>query len=249
MWYAFFVVAHKMSKFKNSVFPLQEEGVYANEGESSFENCVFQNGKTIIPTLRYHHFSSCHFLAGSIVSFSLPVTNIQFTNCVFNVGCLIDWNQSRPTLALVQCTFKSDTYPVFDGMTAAEIYLVRVLPGNHIAALPTTSGLHIDDRMPPCQHIEPFEKFDIPPNTRIWYYSDIDWKNPLTLRAFETMMWKNHRFNVVLFYWKGDYKESILFDKTRAHPCRRIAIQIVALLSTRLIPGDLIRKELTDFLL
>lgn len=231
-----------MKKYENQTFPHNgiDDNVY-------FTDCKFEQGVTVIPESAFYDFTHCHFKTGSIVRFPGSVAHCRFKYCTFEQDMLIDLGRDCSIVVIAVCHFKTETR-VFNGKVMMNVFFVRLSLEQSFAFLPESDELYIGDGVEKDENWEISKEIHIPHGKRILYSNDAQLYDPTSLDTLTTMMWRHPRFEIGSIQWKGPKKEEwVEFQKTRKHPCRRLAAVVFALLSTRVFPKELIRGVLVGF--
>lgn len=236
-----------MVRFENQVFPL-EDANFNPPDHTWFRECRFNEGLTLIPNTDHHLFENCVFQVGSVLRFIKRVLYVRFYRCTFESTAKIDIGDNCVRLTLESCHFP-ENLAVFDGSVAGDIYLFYSSPSIFPSSLPRCGCLRLTESILLRRaYREIPENFTVPRGVCISYKRSATLRDSRSLDILANELWRNPLFNVDLIYWNGAKEDLEHFNKIRHHPNRRDAIVIVTLLYARVLPWDLVRGVLVDFL-
>lgn len=227
--------------YENLIFPFESHVVPRT---CVFKNCLFQKGVTLVDSS--HHdtigFHSCLFQEGAIVRFTNPVRKIAFSHCVFESGSLVDWGEKGCSVAgITNCMFP-ETVSVFASFVKEHMIIIRSNPETFFPFYPRCNHIYLFD-----DSSEPKEKmFSMPRDALLFYSSSVEMSSPRSLDVLISMTMRYPSFVVSELAWCGDKEELDKFYRLHKHSRRHLMFVILSLL--HVLPAELVRGVLVDFL-
>lgn len=228
---------------RKNVFPSGDGKVEC----SHFTDCAFQRGLTTVRSDYVCYFDSCHFQDGAILRMKTPDSIVHFEGCVFQEGSVVKLGNSCEGVRFIRCTFPTGRY-VIKGKVTSYMHVLRSSPSDTIPTIRDCQSMHLSGGLDEGVDWEIRALFDIPRRMNVDYVNLAKLVEPCTLDSLVKMMLYYPRFKIADINWKGPKDEKYReLEKVRMHPCRGIAAILVTLL--RVLPGDLVRDELTALLI